>query len=388
MLRDKKIIFLINHVSFFISHRLPIALRALEEGCSVELITGKAGSLIMEKQALKVLKKYDIKHTRVSFESSSINIFTETKSLIEIYKLLKTKEPDILHMASPKAITYGGIVSNFLRIPGLVFSISGLGFIFTKTKNNSLFRNSMRLILRILFRFIFNHNKNIKVIVQNNDDRNFFIEKKIVRPRQLVLIKGSGVDLNTFSDISFKEKDKIILFPARVILDKGIREFILAANKLKLIYPDWDFLVAGAYDYNNPTSIPFEEIQNLISNNSVKFLGHVNNINELYRHSSIVCLPSYREGMPKAVLEAQAAGCAIVTTDVIGCRESIERDKTGYLVSPYNIKELYEALEKLIVSKRKREDFGRSGIEFVKKNFDLNLVLDKVIGSYELLLKK
>ena len=203
-----------------------------------------------------------------------------------------------------------------------------------------------------------------------------------------MLIKGSGVDLNDFADISFEEKDKKIVFPARVILDKGIREFILAANKLKLIHPDWDFLVAGAYDYKNPTSISFKEIQNLVSNNSVKFLGHVNNVNELFRRSSIVCLPSYREGMPKAILEAQAAGCAIVTTDVVGCRESIERDKTGYLVSPYNINELIEALEKLISNKKKREDFVSLGIEFAKKNFDLNVVLDKVMGTYELLLKK
>ena len=101
-----------------------------------------------------------------------------------------------------------------------------------------------------------------------------------------------------------------------------------------------------------------------------------------------MCLPSYREGMPKAILEAQAAGCAIVTTDVVGCRESIERDKTRYLVSPYNINELIEALEKLISNKKKREDFGSLGIEFAKKNFDLNVVLDKVMGTYELLLKK
>ena len=388
MLKDKKIIFLINHVSFFISHRLPIALRAIEEGCNVELITGKAGSETMEKEALKTLKRYDIKHTRVSFESSSLNIFRETKSLIELYKLLKTKEPDILHMASPKAVTYGGIISNFLTIPGLVFSISGLGFIFTKTKNNSLFRDSIKLIFRIFSKFIIDRNKNIKIIVQNSDDLNFFIEKKIGKPSQVLLIKGSGVDLNDFADISFEEKDKKIVFPARVILDKGIREFILAANKLKLIHPDWDFLVAGAYDYKNPTSISFKEIQNLVSNNSVKFLGHVNNVNELFRRSSIVCLPSYREGMPKAILEAQAAGCAIVTTDVVGCRESIERDKTGYLVSPYNINELIEALEKLISNKKKREDFGSLGIEFAKKNFDLNVVLDKVMGTYELLLKK
>ena len=291
-------------------------------------------------------------------------------------------------MASPKAVTYGGIISNFLTIPGLVFSISGLGFIFTKTNNNSLLRELIKLIFRIFSRFIIDHNKNIKIIVQNSDDLNFFVEKKIGKPSQVILIKGSGVDLNDFDDISFEEKDKIIVFPARVILDKGIREFILAANELKLIHPDWDFLVAGAYDYKNPTSISFTEIQNLVSNNSVKFLGHVNNVNELFRRSSIVCLPSYREGMPKAILEAQAAGCAIVTTDVVGCRESIERDKTGYLVSPYNINELIEALEKLIANKKKREDFGSLGIEFAKKNFDLNVVLDKVIGTYELLLKK
>ena len=152
-------------------------------------------------------------------------------------------------------------------------------------------REFIKLIFRIFSRFIIDHNKNIKIIVQNSDDLNFFVEKKIGKPSQVILIKGSGVDLNDFYDISFEEKDKIIVFPARVILDKGIREFILAANELKLIHPDWDFLVAGAYDYKNPTSISFKEIQNLVSNNSVKFLGHVNNVNELLGDRPLcVCL--------------------------------------------------------------------------------------------------
>ena len=152
-----------------------------------------------------------------------------------------------------------------------------------------------------------------------------------------------------YNDISFKKKEKKIIFPARVLLDKGIKEFVQAANILKPVFPDWQFIVAGAFDYKNPSSISLEQIQKIVSKNSVVFLGHLSHIEDLFKTSSIVCLPSYREGMPKALLEAQAAGCAVVTTDVIGCRESILDKQTGFLVKP-NFLSFFNCLNEILNS--------------------------------------
>lgn len=387
MIKNKKIIFFINHVAFFVSHRLPLALEAINRGYDVELITGQPGSISMEEEALVILKKNKITFNRISFESSGVNIIKEFKSLIQLYRLLKIKDPDIIHMASPKAVFYGGFICHFLKARALIFSFSGFGFAFTESRDLSFFRNFMKFISRFFLKLIFFHKK-IFVIVQNKDDLNFFLDKNILKKSQISLIKGSGVNFENYNDISFKKKEKKIIFPARVLLDKGIKEFVQAANILKPVFPDWQFIVAGAFDYKNPSSISSEQIQKIVSKNSVVFLGHLSHIEDLFKTSSIVCLPSYREGMPKALLEAQAAGCAVVTTDVIGCRESILDKQTGFLVKPYDILDLVSALEKLILNKDLRENFGKEGINFSKKNFDIKVVLDKVMNLYDLLTQK
>ena len=175
--------------------------------------------------------------------------------------------------------------------------------------------------------------------------------------------------------------------PARVIKEKGIEEFILAAVSLKKKYPEWNFIVAGTLDYKKQSSLNMKKIKKLNKNNVVKFLGYVKNMNKIYKSSAIVCLPSYREGFSRTLQEAAAIGLPIVTTNVVGCKDSIIKNVTGLLCKPQNTKSLEKKLSILISDKKKRKDFGIKGRILAEKEFSLKNVIDVNVSVYDGLIK-
>tara|TARA_B100001027_G_scaffold212235_1_gene181362 strand:+ start:593 stop:1765 length:1173 start_codon:yes stop_codon:yes gene_type:complete len=386
-LKRKSIVFIINHLAFFVSHRLPIAIRALEEGYKVSLITGKSASLILDKEARQKIKKYDISIKTVQFSSAGTNPIREILGLIQISILLKKIKPNLVHCASPKGVIYGGIASKVAKIEAIVFAISGMGYAFTK--RNSYLKKTLSSIFFLIGRFSFSH-KNKIVIVQNNDDYNILKEHKLAKKSEMILIEGSGINLKNFENIDLDLKEKIILFPARIMKDKGIYEFVNAVKILCVKYDNWKFIVAGTHDYESPNSIKKNIITDWKKIKNLQFLGHLHteDMNNLYKLSSIVCLPSYREGLPKSLLEAQAAGCPVITADTVGCRDAIINNETGYLVPPYNSSEIVKKIELLINNSRLRKELGTNGINNANKKFGIDRILEKIFNSYENLLNK
>jgi glycosyltransferase involved in cell wall biosynthesis len=179
------------------------------------------------------------------------------------------------------------------------------------------------------------------------------------------------------------DKRPLVLFPGRVVRDKGVSEFVEAAMVLHQRHPDWRFVVAGSADYDNPSAIPSEEIANWRATGAVEFTGHVPDIAPLMAAASIVCLPSYREGMPKALLDAAAWGCAVVTTDVPGCRDAIETNVTGLLVPARDVPALTEALERLILNSDRRAAFGIAGRNRAEREFALDKIVGRLLEIYE-----
>ena len=379
---SKKIVFFINHVAFFMSHRLPIAERLISEGYNITLITGKGGSDEMEKIATKKLRDYRINHIRLVFKPSSMNLILEIYSILQLIFYLIKLNPILLHCVSPKAVLYGSIAITFSRTRSLVVAISGMGHLFAGSKKNSskskILQRSYLFILKIAFLI----NRNSTVIVQNNDDFNSIINSKISTEDKISLIKGSGVNLDDYKDIVIENKEKVVLFVGRMLKEKGVNEFILAANKIKLSNPEWRFVLIGAADYENPSSISAESLIKIQENRTIEWLGHINDISDYMKKASIVCLPSYREGMPKVLLEAAAAGCATVTTDVPGCREAIINNHTGLLVPLADQDNLNIALLTLIEDSNLRERFGKSGIRHATLNYGIESVVDKHLEIY------
>lgn len=375
-----KILYVVNHAAFFVSHRLPIALAARDQGFSIDLITGQAGSPSMEMLATEKLREVRICHKRVSISSSGLNPITELIGLLQLINEVNKIKPDIIHCISPKGIIYGGLAARFARVKNLVLAISGMGFTFTQGNSFSQFRNLISKIYILIFSFILKH-PSVRIIVQNDDDRRSVI-KMGLNSNKITLIPGSGVELENLVNLEIDSKAPIVLLPARMLWDKGVGEFIEAAHQLKSLAPQWRFILAGAADYQNPTRVPIGLLEELSVKQIIEWVGHIDNMIPYYSEASIVCLPSYREGMPKCLLEAAAAGCAVVTTDTVGCRESILPDVTGFLVPVRNVEALKNALYLLMDNKDLREKFGRSGRELAINKFGLDLVIKSTLSIY------
>ena len=377
--------YVVNHAAFFVSHRLPLALGARKAGFDVALFTGQAGSEQMEATAVAQLAASGILHMRTVSRSSGMNPLLELLGFLQLISLLLRYRPQVVHCASPKGVLYGGLAARICRVPGVVLAISGMGYAFTQGAQGGITRRLIRRIYSFLVRFAFGH-PNGRVIVQNEDDRAALLSSGVIRSNCVTLIPGSGVELSLFANSKLAPKERMVLLPARMLEDKGVREFVAAARKLKRLAPNWRFVLAGAAGYDNPTAIKQTELQQWQAEGVVQWLGHVEDMVPLFQAASIVCLPSYREGMPKALLEAAAAACAVVTTDVTGCREAIEPGVTGDLVPVRDADALAAALLSLIKEDVRRLSYGEKGRQRAVDRFSIESVVQQTVGIYRELL--
>ena len=287
--------------------------------------------------------------------------------------------PDMVHLISPKAILIGGIASRILRVKLMIIAITGVGTIFLSKKN---IKKIIKYIYFKVLNFIFKK-KNKRIIFQNNSDmlefkRNFFF----LKDKDLFLIEGSGVKINNSNVLVKNKKSNNIILPSRLLIEKGVLEYINAARVLKKEFPNWNFLIAGAADYDNPSSLSYNLIKYYQKEGIINWSGYVSDMDKMYENSSIVCLPSYREGFPKCLIEAANFGIPTVTTDVPGCRDAIIPNKTGLLVEPKNYLSLANGLKKLIKDEKLRKSFGENGYFLAKEKFDINHVIVKTLKLY------
>ena len=378
--------FVVNHAAFFISHRLPIALAALERGYAVDLYTGLPASPALEQAAVVQLSRYPITHWRVKFTSASLNPLSEGAGIVDLVRHFNRRRPDIVHCASPKGVVYGGIAARLARVPAFVAAVSGQGYALTegrRTLNRAIARRAQLLGSR----FAFGH-RHKRVIVQNLEDRRTVVASGLARDDQLELIPGSGVELGMFKEFPVEGREQLVLLPARLLRDKGIQEFVEAAQRLKPRHPAWRFVLAGTSDYDNPTRIEPSRLAAWQASGVIEWLGHVDDMPSLYARASIVCLPSYREGMPKVLLEAAAAGCAVVTTDAIGCRDAIRAGETGDLVPVRDSRALAQTLETLMQDPSRRERYGTAGRQLAQERYGIDAVVSRTLALYERLLEE
>jgi glycosyltransferase involved in cell wall biosynthesis len=380
-----RIAFVVNHAAFFVSHRLPIAVAARLAGYTVKLFTGQAGSLAMESIAEKRLQDESIEHKRSGFSSSGLNPLVEGFGLFQLLLLIIKYRPDIIHCASPKGVLYGGLVARVCRVKGLVIAISGMGYTFTTNSGSNILRKTLKSVYGYIFSWILRH-PNIYVIVQNRDDKNDVLRAGSVKDNRVVCMPGSGIPLEKYITGLNKNKEAIVLFPARMLRDKGIEDFVEAARIVKLNVVGWRFIAAGTADYMNPSAVSIDVISGWVDEGVIEWLGHVIDMVQLFQRSAIVCLPSYREGFPKSLIEAAASGCAVVTTDVIGCRDAIYPGVTGDLVPVRDPRMLAEAILRLIEDNNRRDAYGSAGVEMAKERFSVNNVIDVTISIYRFLL--
>lgn len=366
------LLFVVNTTGSFISHRLPIAQEAIKSGYKVSLATGDVDSH-------EDIKLAGINHYHLPLVRSGRSLIGECHLIFAIFKLIKTLKPDIIHNVNMKPVLYTGLINRFIGKRPCVNAITGLGFIFIR--EGWMAKIMQRIILCMYY--VSNGCDNSIYIFQNSDDLNLFIQKGVIPLEKTCLMKGVGVSLNEYSVSSTEYKDELIriLFPARLLRDKGIVELVEAVKILAKKY-SLKLLIAGGIDKDNPTSISQSQWDEWQKETCIEFLGHQSNMASIYQDSHIVCLPSYREGMPRALLEAQACGCPVITTNVPGCREAIVSGKTGLLVKRKSISELVEAIDNLIQNKELRKKMGTAARQHAEKNFSVENIIRETLSLY------
>lgn len=330
------------------------------------------------------LEKKGFKTFFVPMHRGGTNLFEELKTIYFLGALIKKVRPDILHLVTIKPYLYGGILARLMHVPCVVSAVAGLGSLFIQEKFWAKF---LQFILFPFYKFSFGH-PNQRVIVQNQEDAKSLINWGVLNLKKVCLIKGSGVNLKHFTKLDEPKSMPTVCFASRLLRDKGVYELVSAARLIKNKGFEVRFLLAGEVDLKNPSGLNFEELKNLREEGVVEVLDYQKDIPSLYAKSHIVCLPSYREGLPKSLAEAAAASRAIVTTDVPGCRDTIIPNKSGLLVPVKNSKKLADALQWLIENQEERINMGKIGRNLAEREFNIEKIVLEHLNIYQLLLKK
>ena len=362
----KKIAFVVNNPDYFVSHRMPIGLALLSEGLEVHVIA--------PGESPEALSKEGFKFHSVEMSRKGMNPFAELSTIFALRRLFKRIQPDLVHLVTIKPYLYGGIAARSAGVPAVVSAVAGLGTVFI---DNSLKTKVVRAVLWFLYSFAFGHN-NQRVIFQNSNDLSLLADWIGLDKRKTALIRGSGVDLMQYLFLEEPSGTPVVTLVARLLVDKGVGEFVEASRILKAKGVSVRMCLVGDIDEGNRTSITEDQLEHWVEHGLVEAWGYRKDINQVYALSNIACLPSYREGLPKSLVEAAACGRAVVTTDVPGCRDAIAADLTGLLVPVRDAEALADTIQDLIENPDKRKAMGAAGRQLAEQKF----AIEKVVGAH------
>lgn len=374
-LRKKKLLFIVNDASFFLSHRAPIATQALSKGYDVHVATPTCG-------AERKIQALGFAFHSIQFDRGGTNPFKDFSTLFHLWKLIRKLSPDVVHLVTIKPVLYGGLVCRLLGVGAVVSAISGLGSVFIA---QSLIDRFVRWGVTFLYRIALSHGNQI-VIFQNPDDLKLLQDNTGVLASKCRLIKGSGVCLSSYRYIDPPLGRLRVVMASRLLREKGVWEFVEAATILKQQGTAAEFLLAGDVDLGNPSSLTEEDLRNIENQGVVTIVGYQKSLASFFSLSHIVVLPSYREGLPKVLIEAAAVGRPVVTTDVPGCRDAIEPETTGVLVPPRNASLLARAIKRLLDDSVERRSMGERARLLAEREFGLEHVVKTHMEIYRELL--
>ena len=368
-----KLLFLVTEDWYFWSHRLPLARAARDAGMEVYVMArvNRHADAIREEGFRLIPWK--------GIVPGGVNPFRELRALAEVVKQYRSIRPDLVHHVHNKPILYGGLAARFCRIPALN-TVAGLGHVFADT---SLRMRALKSVLLVLFRFALKDGDRSLVAYQNSDDLEYFLDKQINLPNQSLLIRGSGVDLDKFSATPIPSSTPIVMLAARLHWKKGVREFVLAAEAIKRQKIDARFVLVGDPDPNNPTSVPESMLEKWHNDGVIEWWGRRTEMAKVLSQATIICLPStYREGVPKVLIEAASCCRPIVTTDIAGCRDIVQDGENGILVPPGDSEALAKALCDLLGNRRLQEQMGKRGRQIVAERFSEKYVISETSAAY------
>ena len=354
---------------YFVSHRLPLAVAALRQGYDVAVVTRASNSRSVIEQAGVRVIPFSTNRRGLS----PLELLREAWSLARIYR---RERPDLVHHVALRTIIVGGLAARLAGQRRVISAIAGMGFLFTAENRTPIIR---QIVARVL---PWAMSRGV-VIVQNTDDARLLVDLG-VSARLVHLVPGAGVDTVKFSPRAEGSPPMIVMMAGRLLWDKGLAEFVEAAKILR--NEGAKFILVGMIDSENPAAASESRVRAWVDEGVLEWWGHRDDMSETLSKADIFCLPSYREGLPKAILEAMASGKACVTTDVPGCRDAVRHGDNGILVPAHDSAALARGIGALLADADKRKAMGRRGRERALQEFSEGTVIQLTLNLYRKIL--
>lgn len=367
-----KIVFFVTEDWFVCSHWLPLIEGAKNANFEVVVVT-------RTNQHAEKIRRHGARVIPLGISRRGFNPFRECLTILQLARIYRAEHPDIVHHIAMKPMLYGSLVSHLMRVPHTVNWVSGMGWLFVSNKPwVRILQIAIQKMLGLLLR-------GTSVIVENKDDQ-AIIANLGIAAQHIHLVPGAGVDTLQYSPSPEPTGVPLVVLPARMLWDKGVGEFVGAARLLRQRGIAARLALVGDPDPQNPASVLERQLTDWQNEGIVEWWGRREDMPQVLAQSHIVCLPSYREGLPKALLEAASCGRAIVTTDVPGCREVVGDGDNGLLVATHNATALADALSKLLTHPELRHQMGQNGRLRVLNNFAQEKIVAQVLTLYRKIL--
>ncbi len=364
-----KLVYVVNHSGFFVSHRLVLAERARQVGYDVTVLSP-------EGDGVNTIRAAGFQWHPYPLDLGVVNPLRDIRTIGALYSLFRELRPSIVHNITIKPVLYGTLAARLAGVPKVVNAIPGMGYLFASKRRAAAWAGIM------LYRILMQHPK-MRIILQNQDDFDFFVRKGLAPRECMQLIRGSGVDVVKFAPQERPcSHDPVVVQTSRMLGDKGVREFIEAARIVKRDYPDARFLLIGGTFPGNPSSLSEGELRAAEREGAIEWLGHKDDVLPYLHQATIYCLPSYGEGLPKSLLEAAACGLPVVTTDAPGCKEVVIDHENGLVVPVADSVGLARAIKELIADAALGQRLGRCARDTVVREFAVDLILDQQTALY------
>ncbi len=365
-----KIILFANTDWYLYNYRLPLAEALRDEGHEVLLLSpsGKYAQRIQddsfEWQAFNLSRR-------------GINPLKELRTIFRLTNVYRNEKPDIVHHFTIKCVLYGSISARKAGVKHVINAVTGLGYIFT---SSNLFARLAKHVVEFLYQRVL---KGSRVIFQNQHDLNYFVKNKLVSKNQYVLIPGSGVDVDKFKPAPYAEGIPLVILPARMLWDKGVKEFVEAAELVNQSGVKARFALVGDVDEGNPSAISRRQLQEWQEQGAIEWWGWQEDMVSVYQKAAVVCLPSYYgEGLAKSLIEGAASGRALVASDIPGCREVIDDGVNGLLVPTQAASILADALKNIIYDSKMMKRMGNCSRKKVVYHFSQQKIIAETINLY------
>lgn len=374
----ERILFVANSSWFLYNFRSDIMLYMKNKGFEVI-------GVAPEDNYSNKIRELSIEHIAIKLDRKGKNIVKDFLLILKLAKIYKKYQPTVVHHFTIKPSIYGTMAARMAKVPRIANSITGLGYVFIE-------KNVTQRFVKFMYKLSFKSNR-VRVIFENPDDKNIFVSNKIINEKHAFVIYGNGVDSTKFSidnsDIAslpnFKKNDGCIIFSlfARMLWDKGIKEFVDAAKIVLEKKKNAKFYLVGGLDDGNPTAAPIIWLNNVSQNPNIQWIDHVEDVRTYMKISDVVVLPSaYKEGVPQSLIESASMSRPLITTDVSGCKEIVIDNLNGIIVPPKDSQKLAEAMLILANDAQKRKQMGVAGRNLMLQKFDSKIVIQNTIKVY------